>query len=85
MASFGVFSALLCRYRGRVQVEGHQTKSRPQVVTVTDEMTLKDLSRVLHVSATELEAKLAVLGETTESVEDMCEPFTHGIYCMMNC
>lgn len=37
-------------------------------------MTLRDLARLLYLSTMDLDSKLAVLGEVTESVEDMCGP-----------
>lgn len=49
-----------------------QLDTQTQVITVTDDMTVKDLARVLRLSTTEIESKLSVLGEVTDSVEDMC-------------
>ena len=50
----------------------HTALTQAQAITITDDMTLRDLARMLHLSTTDLDAKLAVLGEVTESVEDMC-------------
>lgn len=50
----------------------HTAPTQAQAITITDDMTLRDLARMLHLSTTDLDAKLAVLGEVTESVEDMC-------------
>eukprot|EP00892_Ulva_mutabilis_P007851 jgi/Ulvmu1/5438/UM222_0002.1 len=60
--------------RSKVQEENEAAKSGAQVAMITDTMTLRDLSRVLHMRVPELEARLALLGEVTESIEDIISP-----------
>lgn len=66
---------MACR-SARTKTQAYVTNDVPetQTVTITDNMTLRDLARLLRLSAMDLDSKLAVLGEVTESVEDMCGP-----------
>lgn len=81
-----VMASRLCRHaKGGAQEFRHEAKPRAEVVNITDEMTLRDLSRMLHLSSTDLEARLAMLGEVTESVEDMCAPARSADFDMVEC